>query len=196
MNDGLWTVEGFVSSFKFHSLVKMNCKTIVLLSFTLISCIAQAQREETVDSLFNQFIHTEFFQQVTDTLPDLFKTDSTTWQVEDLTMLQSITQDSTNLPVYLNFREWKLIRWKEIPPRTINRVIEVRSEEKCFGKYEIQILIPLIKPDGQSSSPDHCCDDSHYSLWAKYIIKETRSGFEIRESYQGIRVNRYCVYFL
>lgn len=170
-------------------------KLRIILLFSLSTFNLFAQKAETLDSIFNKFINSYFFEQATDSLPDLFYRDSTLFQYSDLILIESITQED-RVPVSITREGIKLFDWNNIPERASNNLIRIKSEKKLFKGYEVHISVPLINPNGHKRRKGECCEDTHYIIGGEFLVKEKNDKTEISFVNGYFFLNTICITFL
>lgn len=170
-------------------------KLRIILFFSLSTINLFAQKAETLDSLFNIFITSEFFVQATDSLPELFYHDSILFKYSDLILVKSITQEE-RVPVSITREGIKLFNWNNIPKRASNDLIRIKSEKKLFKGYEVGISVPLINPNGHKRKKGECCEDTHYIIGGKFLVKEKNDQTEISLVNGYFFLNTICITFL
>ncbi len=162
-------------------------KRIVL--FLVMSSSSMAQSTQGIDEVFQDFMRSDFLIGVTDTLPNLFYSDTILLKSSLLQEIEAVTDSSYGFPVNVSVHKWKLFDFS-IPRKLSNSSIEVIIEKQSFGRYDVFISIPFINSEGSVRMIGGCQhDDSHFVAGAVYSIKERKGVVVYRDCYYWLHLN-------
>ncbi len=162
-------------------------KSLVL--FLAMSCSLMAQSTKGIDEVFQDFMRSDFLIGVTDTLPNLFYSDSILLKSSLLQEVGAVTDSSYGFPVNVSVHKWKLFDFS-MPRKASNSSVEISIEKRWFGRYDVLISIPLLNPQGSVRTIGRCKhDDSHYVAGASYSLKERKGVVIVMDCYYWLYLN-------